>query len=159
MKMSDAIRAGAKLGPQHFGGMFGFGDDSSCAMGAAFKGVYGDSTSVAAACLKGPRSSWFPEDWYYILDSGYEFCPLCKVKQNGVSWVITHLNDDHMMSREAIAEWVEVIESKLAQGQPTADEAKAGTSGCEVGGSEPLTTDAGSIPMGSERLTKAVPVA
>lgn len=111
MKMSEAIRVGAKLGIQHFGWMFG-DDGSSCAMGAAFRGVHGNK-SVAEACLVGPRSSWFPADWYYILDSGQELCPLCKQKEPGVSWVVTHLNDDHKLSREAIAEWVEVIENKL----------------------------------------------
>lgn len=97
MKLSEAIRAGAKLGPQvrnrHFGDNGG-----SCALGAAIMGADLDMYSFVLV-----------ESWSILGE--VETNPYSK-KQGFVSDIITILNDVCFWSREAIAEWVETIENK-----------------------------------------------
>lgn len=98
MRLSDAILLGASLRPQAFGRMFG--DNGSCALGAAMEAVGG---GIAFARL------W---PWGELLVHG---CPFemegCVGYRHGqVFHVITHLNDYHRWSREQIAEWVRTVE-------------------------------------------------
>ena len=99
MKLSDAIRKGCEGTYQYFGAGFD-GKNGYCAWGAAF---HGDNS------VKGG-------DWHYKVDSK---CFLCdwnsgKLPQHStIGYIIFHLNDDHRMSREAIAEWVETVEKKI----------------------------------------------
>lgn len=97
MKLSEAIRAGAKLGPQVQDQLFG-DDGGSCALGAAIMGA-----GLA-------RSRLVLEEYWSILDE-VETNPSSK-KQGFVRDIITILNDCCYWSREAIAEWVETIENK-----------------------------------------------
>lgn len=111
MKLSEAIRAGAKLGPQCFGTMHD--DGGSCAIGAAFWALYGVEKSPVGV-MHDAKRSWWPDAWLELIEATLGIpCPVCKDAQLDLSHVITHLNDDHKMSREGIAEYVETIEKKL----------------------------------------------
>lgn len=83
LRLSTAIRVGAKIRPQcrgHF-----FADGGSCAIGAALEAVFGVNDFFDER-IKSPESVW-----------------------PGVrSWVrIYIMNDDKNMSREQIADWLE----------------------------------------------------
>lgn len=106
MKLSDAIRKGCEGTYQ----VFGIGWDGGkgyCAWGAAQQGIKRDSTI-----------------WRKFLDMTVENrCFVCNESLNSsgyieetinLAYMIIHLNDYHGMSREAIAEWVETIENKMA---------------------------------------------
>jgi len=105
MKLSDAMREGAKSGPQLFG-YLGDGGGGSCAMG-----------SVAIAMGVPDVSAY---RFYRELQKGYPFlkteteCPACgDVVEHAIDGVgdgiavIVHLNNHHRWSREAIAEWID----------------------------------------------------
>jgi hypothetical protein len=98
MKLSDAIRLGAMTGPQCFSGYFGEGS-SSCAMGSALIAV--------GATHGGYGAIWdvFPEALLVVPS-----CPSCGESLNCVADGVYHLNDDHLWTREAIADWVETVE-------------------------------------------------
>lgn len=109
MKLSDAIRTGSKMGPQCFGNMLeGY---SSCAIGAAFWALYGVEASPVGVMYKNRWQSWWPKEWLEMVNATCGTpCPACKDEQLDLSHVITHLNDTHLWSREAIAEYVETKE-------------------------------------------------
>jgi hypothetical protein len=105
MNISDAIREGCKTTYQYFGGGFD-GNNGYCAWGAAFVGLRGNDT------------------WMEVVHNARQMkvdgCPICHITVNNsgmllndIAYVIFHLNDDHKMSREAIAEWVETVEKKI----------------------------------------------
>lgn len=106
MKLSEAIRAGAKMKPQAFGTLFNLRGET-CAIGAALDAVGGMYVSMYGS---------FP-----ILQKPITECPLCNdakpadsdVPCKNFGQVVAHINDVHKLSREAIAEWVEVIEKKM----------------------------------------------
>ena len=110
MKLSEAIRAGAKLVPQAFGTYYHNG--GTCALGAACDAIEIEARDVDIA------------DHFPVVDYRMEVCPFgCQEHRFSDSdfalpfrrafLVIMHLNDFHKMSREGIAEWVETIEKKL----------------------------------------------
>jgi len=118
MKLSEAIREGSKLSIQGFGGL-GEGAQT-CALGAAGEWVWYETGG--AACL--PQGNWtllpLVDAVVHVSPCGCEFvCAgeygLGSYYDNSVAAIIAHLNDTHKWSREAIAEWVEVIENKLEQ--------------------------------------------
>ena len=102
MKLSEAIRLGSMLHPQHFGDMHGWETDgdkiviaSSCALGAAMDAGY-------LIDIKG------------LLDT-YTICPACLVSApptGRVQATIVHLNELHKWTRERIADWIESIEMR-----------------------------------------------
>lgn len=105
MKLSKAIREGAKLRPQGINFMFNQG--RSCALGAALEGIglpyyefkYSAKDAVDRFPVLAPFNS-MP-------------CPAvrCNETKPALYRIIAHLNDDHQWAREAIADWVESIES------------------------------------------------
>lgn len=99
MKLSTAIRLGAMLKPQGFGKYLE--DEATCALGAALdaRGVFGTHFR---------ESELFPI--ILILSPG---CPICDERSYGgdVGSTIFHLNDDHLWTRERIADWVETVEA------------------------------------------------
>lgn len=150
MKLSEAMRRGAKLRAQAERGWMDVGpegDHRSCALiGAA----------EAAGMLKCDDSGWgmgengvasgivtdtrgggvslktsikVPDDWKLVCER-MELSP-CKCEshpgQAAVQEIVMVLNDFHRWSREAIAEWVEVVENKMEAEKPTpAVEVKTG---------------------------------
>lgn len=98
MKLSEAIRLGAMLGPQVFEVMFD-GRGGSCALGAA------DLAINVKIC-----GDW-PDAFWRTVDSISE-CPACGIKSGHQfgGYIITHLNDDHRWTRAAIADFVELHE-------------------------------------------------
>lgn len=113
MRLSEAIRLGATIRPQAMG--FYFVADASCAIGAACEAVgigeFIDTPSLVNA---------FGKYWFEV---GQRLpCPECgKVfdKDKSRARTITHLNDDHMWTRERIADFVELHE--LPQSEPISD--------------------------------------
>ncbi len=103
MRFSEAIRIGARRRPQvrfHW-----FKNGESCALGAALEGLTGmpninaDENPVAVA---------YPWAWRGAMTT----CPVCHRCCYNVAVTITHLNDYHNWSREAIADWLEPIEKE-----------------------------------------------
>jgi len=97
MKLSKAIRRGAKTGPQAFG--VSRDGDATCAIGAALVALKHDG-----------------ESYMDIVD----FCPVARLKvrhpltgEDGYLMVsvIRELNDAYLWTRERIADWVETIET------------------------------------------------
>lgn len=128
MKLSEAIREGAKLRPQlrrPNEGDYGFSANreiSSCAMGAAFE---------AAGLVKvfDAGNDWPDQETakdvnvFHIWPVLYRQLEDEELVKLGLRWccavirfdpmlseVITHLNDYHGWTREQIADWVEGIE-------------------------------------------------
>lgn len=100
MKLSDAIREGAKLRPQGFGSMYS--DGKSCALGAAYEAAFG----------KLPMENDMPlRRRFPILASHRTSCPECEYKYiRDLGTIITHLNDPpHLWTREAIADWLDSL--------------------------------------------------
>ncbi len=98
-QLADFIRAGSARGPQCFGSYF---DErgGSCALGAVYEGVYH---------LPREHGRLVPdhlERLFRCLDEMTKSCPAGCSKRLPLASMIVHLNDDHRMSREQIAEWL-----------------------------------------------------
>lgn len=114
MKLSEAIREGAKLRPQGFDDYFpkqrvDVDDDivtCSCALGAAFEAYMIDRGGTSIEAVR--ASSWEIE-WEDL--GGEKFnrpCPACPRENFPViGQCISHLNDHHRWTREEIADWVQ----------------------------------------------------
>lgn len=119
MKLSEAIRRGAKMRPQAFQYFFAAdGPGHTCALGAAAEGfgVLGKCITEEFGQLR-PIGEIVGAIFYDATNEAPCGCiPLGWMLHNQIA----HLNDVHKWTREAIAEWVEVIESKLeAEAQHT----------------------------------------
>lgn len=101
MRLSDAIRAGARLRPQAFGA---YRDDGgSCALGAAWEAL-----CLAEGRPVDPCPNLRP--WAAPLEALMHVpCPACGYRHYENQ--ITHLNDRHRWTREAIADWVATQEA------------------------------------------------
>lgn len=95
MRLSEAIRLGAMMKPQAFGDLWKGG--GSCALGAAYDAL---GWRDRVCCIDGPLM-----DFYGRVIS----CPACGTR-SGVTGIMTHLNDNHHWTREAIADWVATVE-------------------------------------------------
>ena len=100
--LADAIRSGADRRPEQAFGDYFHGRHASCALGAAYEGMYrlpGD--------MDGRRPTKDLEEYFDCLDGTVRPCPGegCR-KVLTLSALIVHLNDEHRWSREAIANWV-----------------------------------------------------
>ena len=99
MKLSEAIRAGAKLTPQVKGELVF--DGATCALGAAYHAVSGNipimtmntEEVVRYLGIDTKKKVWCPvtEHWKTIQDA------------------IIDLNDDYGWSREKIADWLDTL--------------------------------------------------
>lgn len=111
--MSEAIRAGALLRPQAFGHLFKYAwkendlEIQSCAIGAAAEAVSGRRANSGGTEAYNFLSRLYP----YLRDKCA--CPEACSESEEVQDIIIHLNDDHLMSRERIADWVEKYEEKI----------------------------------------------
>jgi hypothetical protein len=98
-ELAEFIRAGSGRGPQCFGSYF---DErgGSCALGAVYEGVYHlprDHGRLVPQHL---------ERLFRCLDELTKRCPRGCQKRLPLAAMIVHLNDDHRLSREEIAEWL-----------------------------------------------------
>lgn len=108
MRLSEAIRLGAMLGPQNFG-TYSDGD-ATCAIGAA-RSAGGDDMMLSFFQIEHHLDSRCPECGDIAASS---WCDGKRVRVN----VIPHLNDHHRWTRERIADWVETLEAAQPQAQP-----------------------------------------
>ena len=98
-ELAEFIRAGSQRGHQCFGSYF---DETggSCALGAVYEGVYH---------LPRQHGKLVPdhlERLFRCLDEVTKRCPAGCNKRLPLAAMIVHLNDDHRMTREQIAEWL-----------------------------------------------------
>jgi hypothetical protein len=109
MKLSEAIRAGAKIRPQCHGGLFQIdgGEIKSCALGAALEGagLYTPSEEEILA------STTLLNKWSELGGGDY-LCPSPRhpsedTEEFHLEILIEHLNDVHRWTRERIADWLE----------------------------------------------------
>jgi hypothetical protein len=105
MTLSDAIRLGSMIRPQAFEWLFS--DGGSCALGAALEAT---GTEYRANCFMEDAMNSMPAEW----QMGATVCPACPACSSRIL-IITHLNDSHKWTREAIAAWLETVD------QPTVE--------------------------------------
>lgn len=98
--LSEAIRIGAKMRPQTFRAWFSNG--GSCAVAAACEAIgiarYPNCVFLAPA----------PQEWQWARTPAV--CPECGDRRPDVSTAMIHLNNEHRWTREAIADWVGIVE-------------------------------------------------
>lgn len=139
MRLSEAIRIGAGLGPQAFGTLnrtkrkywlFGPAVNEYCALGAAFQ--VGGAREIertitessnfmpfrgnAKALKVGSKTTYLDHPWTRVTWLVAN-CPACDRKDETLFRLIPHLNDDHRFTREAIADFIEPIEIAHEQQQ------------------------------------------
>jgi hypothetical protein len=102
-ELAAAIRVGAERRPEQAFGDYFVGRRASCALGAAYEGMYRLAEDMGG---KRPTKdlTWF----FDCLESTFRWCPVDGCKKHLVlSTMIVHLNDRHQWSREQIATWLE----------------------------------------------------
>lgn len=109
MKLSTAIRKGAKLRPQGFGVMTA-AEGTSCAIVAALEAKLGSYERAKDAYIEDVGDHHFP-----VLDIEAPPCPVdagCRGGGYGhLEGMVYHLNDDHRWTRKQIAKWVKQFEA------------------------------------------------
>lgn len=106
-ELASYIRAGMERRPEQAHGDYFKGKNASCALGAAYDGMYrvpGDPSKT--------RPTKDLDRIFNCLESTIRRCPAegCQ-KRLGLAVIIVHLNDDHCWSREQIADWVASIDN------------------------------------------------
>ena len=99
-ELATAIRLGAERRPIQAYGSYFAGARSSCALGAAYEGMY--RLPEQADALR-PRRL---DRLFDCLENTIRTCPEGCRKRLPLGPLIVHLNDDHQWSRERIATWV-----------------------------------------------------
>ncbi len=99
VELAQAILAGARRRPaQAFGAYYSNG--GSCALGAAYEGIYalpGDAKTVRPQRM---------DRFFHCLENVSKYCPAGCKKHIPTAAMIVHLNDDHLWTREQIADWL-----------------------------------------------------
>ena len=99
-ELAEAILSGAERRPrQSFGTYFG-PEGGSCALGAAYDGVYRLPESV-----RGTHPTRM-DRFFHCLENVSKRCPAGCRKKVPIAALIVHLNDDHRWTREQIADWL-----------------------------------------------------
>lgn len=100
--LADAIRNGADRRPEQAFGDYFHGRHASCALGAAYEGMYRLPDD-----MEGRRPTKDLDAFFDCLEGTVRACPGegCR-KVITLSALIVHLNDAHRWSREQIAAWV-----------------------------------------------------
>jgi hypothetical protein len=99
-ELAQAIRAGSHVRPDQAFGDYYQGRRASCALGAAYEGMYrlpSDASGIRPRHL---------ERLFDCLEYTLRSCPEGCHKRLSLGAMILHLNDDHRWTREAIAQWV-----------------------------------------------------
>jgi hypothetical protein len=113
-ELADAILTGAKRRPtQSFGDYFG-PEGGSCALGAAFEGIY-----LLPEHAEGTHPDRL-DRFFHCIDYTSRRCPAGCKKQVPIGALIVHLNDDHRWTREQIAAWLKG--ERIAAGEATPPE-------------------------------------
>ncbi|MFN2445487.1 MAG: hypothetical protein ABR606_07880 [Vicinamibacterales bacterium] len=104
-ELASFIRAGAERRPDQAFGDYFKGQRASCALGAAYEGMYRLPRQV-----EGMHPTKDLEWFFDCLEGTVRRCPGegCS-KKLVLSAIIVHLNDDHRWSREQIAQWLEAV--------------------------------------------------
>jgi hypothetical protein len=107
-ELAAFIRAGASRRPEQAYGDYFKGKYASCALGAAYEGMYRLPDNV-----EGTRPTKDLEWFFDVLEGTVRSCPVegCK-KKLVLSALIVHINDAHRWSREQIATWLESVNGK-----------------------------------------------
>ena len=102
-ELATAIRVGAGRRPAQAFGDYFVGRHASCALGAAYEGLY-----RLAEDMGGKRPTKDLRWFFDCLENTASWCPVegCK-KHLLLSGMIVHLNDHHEWSREQIANWLD----------------------------------------------------
>ena len=99
-QLAQAILDGSHARPDQAFGDYFLGRRASCALGAAYEGMYHlplDATGIRPKHL---------ERLFDCLEYTLRNCPEGCRKRLSLGAMILHLNDDHRWTREAIAAWV-----------------------------------------------------
>jgi hypothetical protein len=99
-ELAEAIRHGTAYRPEQAFGHYFEGRRASCALGAAYEGMYQlprDAGGIRPLHL---------ERLFDCLEYTLRTCPVGCKKRLALGAMIPHLNDDHQWTREAIAQWV-----------------------------------------------------
>jgi hypothetical protein len=99
-ELAQAILDGAHARPDQAFGEYFIGRRASCALGAAYEGMYRlplDASGIRPKHL---------ERLFDCLEYTLRSCPEGCRKRLFLGAMILHLNDDHHWTREAIARWV-----------------------------------------------------
>lgn len=99
-ELARAILEGAHARPEQAFGEYFQGRRASCALGAAYEGMYplpSDATGIRPRHL---------ERLFDCLEYTLRSCPEGCKKRLSLGAMIMHLNDDHQWTRETIAHWV-----------------------------------------------------
>jgi hypothetical protein len=99
-ELARAILEGAQARPEQSFGEYFQGRHASCALGAAYEGMYPLPSDAAGIR---PRHL---ERLFDCLEYTLRSCPEGCKKRLSLGAMILHLNDDHQWTREAIARWV-----------------------------------------------------
>ena len=99
-QLAEAIRIGILHRPTQSFGEYYKGRRSSCALGAAYEGLY-----RLPADAEGIRPQRL-DRLFECLDFTIRRCPAGCIKRIPLGAMIVHLNDHHRWSREQIADWV-----------------------------------------------------
>ena len=117
-ELADAILTGAHRRPtQSFGSYFG-PEGGSCALGAAFEGIY-----LLPAHAEGTHPERL-DRFFHCIDYVSRRCPAGCKKQVPIGALIVHLNDDHRWTREQIASWLRgerLLPAEGAAAEPVKD--------------------------------------
>jgi hypothetical protein len=100
IELAAAILHGAMERPEQSFGRYFEGRRASCALGAAYEGMY--RLPREAASIRPHHLARLFE----CLESSLRSCPEGCKKRLALGAMILHLNDDHHWTREQIAEWV-----------------------------------------------------
>ena len=103
--LANAIRAGVRRRPEQAFGEYYSGTRASCALGAAYEGMYRLPDEMG-----GQRPSKDFVGFFDCLEGTVQWCPVegCK-KHLLLAAMLVHLNDHHAWSREQIATWLEAL--------------------------------------------------
>lgn len=99
-ELAEAIRFGARQRPEQAFGEYYQGRHASCALGAAYEGLYRLPEEVGQ--LHPKRL----DRLFDCLEGTIRSCPEGCKKRLSLAAMIIHLNDDHHWDRERIAAWV-----------------------------------------------------
>jgi hypothetical protein len=100
--LAEAIREGLRRRPEQAFGEYYVGRRASCALGAAYEGIYRLPEDVDHMHPKRL------DRLFDCLENTVRHCPEAGCKKHLIlAAMIIHLNDDHCWDRERIARWVE----------------------------------------------------
>jgi hypothetical protein len=110
-ELADAMLEGIERRPEQSFGEYYRGRKSSCALGAAYEGIY--RIPVDADGIRPRRLDLL----FDCLDNEVRRCPACAQKRLPIGAIIIHLNDHHHWTRQQIAQWLrEDADARAAAG-------------------------------------------